>query len=182
MNGAGSVDDLDLAVELVNTAHTPAGPADRLTDVAHFQDVLAEFGEHRLAKAMAPGDLRPLRTLRDHLHGVFVAETAAAAVPLLNELLTRAGAVPQLRAVGTGEARLEWGAGRRGYPALAARLPGALAEFVTEHGVRRLGACAATPCGRVFVDRTRPGNRRYCCEQCNDRVASAAYRERRRTG
>jgi predicted RNA-binding Zn ribbon-like protein len=76
---------------------------------------------------------------------------------------------------------LLWGLGRRsgaiGLPALAARLPAALAAHVARHGLTRLGSCAAHPCACVYVDRTRAGRRRYCCDLCNDRAA-AAYRNR----
>lgn len=181
MIGAKPVDDLELAVELVNTVHELADPPDRLTDVAYFQRELVKAGEPRLADEVAPYDFQPLRILRDRLRGVFTARTDAEAVPLLNALLREANAVPQLLvADDTGRASIDWGTGRYGYSALAARLPGALTTFVTEHGVRRLGVCAAAPCTRVFVDRTRPGNRRYCSEQCNDRASAAAYRGRQR--
>lgn len=175
-----SADDLDLAVELINTVYELADPADRLTDVSFFQRGLRDLGEPALADEIVPYDLQPLRILRDRLRVVFLAETPADAVPLLNALLRETNAVPQLRAAAAGGVRLDWGAGRHGYSALAARLPGALTAFIIEHGVRRLGVCAAAPCECVFVDRTRPGNRRYCCEQCNDRVSAAAYRGRRR--
>ncbi|KAF4409541.1 MULTISPECIES: CGNR zinc finger domain-containing protein [Streptomyces] len=182
MYGARPACDLDLAVALVNTAQTPAGPLDRLTTMSYFQGVLAGFAEHRLAEELSPCDLDSLRRLRHQLHQVFLARTRADTVPVLNVLLRQAGAVPQLRVDRTGEVYLEWGSDRCGAPRLAARLSGAVAEFVAGQGVRRLGVCGAPPCGRVFVDRTRPGNRRYCSEQCNDRASAAAYRERRRSG
>lgn len=172
--------DLDLAVDLVNTVYALANPPDRLTDVSFFRRGLAALGESRLAEELAPHDLEPLRVLRDRLRGVFLAGATADAVPLLNALLRETNAVPQLTVGDSGKAFLDWGADRFGYSALAARLPGALSAFVTEHGVRRLGVCGAAPCECVFVDRTRPGNRRYCSEQCNDRASAAAYRGRQK--
>ncbi len=174
------MDDLDLAVDLVNTVNALANPSDQLTNVPYFRDRLVESGEARLAEELAGHDLQPLRILRDRLRGVFLAESPADAVPLLNALLRETNAVPQLTVSEAGKAFLDWGAGRFGYSALAARLPGALTTFVTGHGVRRLGVCVAAPCECVFVDRTRPGNRRYCSEQCNDRASAAAYRVRQK--
>ncbi|GJF33906.1 hypothetical protein KNE206_66060 [Kitasatospora sp. NE20-6] len=180
MSTARPVEDLDLAVELVNSACPLADPADRLADLSHLRQRFTELGEHRLAQETTAHDLPSLRLLRDRLRGVFGAGTATEAALLLNGLLREAAAVPQLTTAADGTARLAWGADRSGYPAVAARLPGALVEFVTAQGVRRLGRCAAGPCACVFVDRTRPGNRRYCCDQCTDRASAAAYRGRRR--
>ncbi|MEV6206141.1 CGNR zinc finger domain-containing protein [Kitasatospora sp. NPDC051914] len=180
MSTARPGDDLDLAVALVNSACPLAEPADRLDDPDHLRRAFADLGEPALAADTAPDDLPSLRLLRDRLRGVFAADSTASAARLLNGLLRESNAVPQLPTDGEGPLRLDWGADRRGYPALAARLPGALAAYVAEHGVRRLGSCAAAPCSCVFVDRTRPGNRRFCCDQCTDRAAASAYRGRRR--
>jgi predicted RNA-binding Zn ribbon-like protein len=174
------VDDLDLAVDLVNTVNALTNPSDQLTDVPYFQRRLIESGESRLAEELAGHDLQPLRILRDRLRGVFLAASPSDAVPLLNALLRETNAVPQMTVSESGKAFLGWEADRFGYSALAARLPGALTMFVTVHGVRRLGVCGAAPCECVFVDRTRPGNRRYCSEQCNDRASAAAYRGRQK--
>jgi predicted RNA-binding Zn ribbon-like protein len=57
-------------------------------------------------------------------------------------------------------------------------LADALAQVLTEGGADRLRTCVADPCRCVYVDRTRAGRQRYCCELCNDRMASAAYRRR----
>lgn len=173
------VDDLELAVELINTVYELADPPDRLTDVGFYRRGLERLGEAELAEQLTAQDLQPLRILRDRLRGVFLASTPAEATPLLNALLREANAVPQLVVDGKGKAALDWGVGRYGYSALAARLPGSLTTFVASPlGVRRLGVCAAAPCECVFVDRTRPGNRRYCCDGCNDRASAAAYRDR----
>ena len=182
ISGRGPVDDLDLAVSLVNTVYALAEPSDRLTDVAFYRAELDRFGHPVLAAQLCPSDLEPLRVLRERLRGVFHAPTTVHAAQLLNCLVREANAVPQLVVGDGGEVGLVWCSGRYGYSALAARLPGALLTFVAEKGIGRLGVCAAPPCHCVFVDRTRPGNRRFCCDACNDRVAAAAYRDRRRAG
>jgi len=44
------------------------------------------------------------------------------------------------------------------------------------------GDLCAAPCDCVFVDRTGPRARKYCCDQCNDRAAAAAYYKRNHLG
>jgi predicted RNA-binding Zn ribbon-like protein len=43
----------------------------------------------------------------------------------------------------------------------------------------RIKECAYPPCWWLFVDRSRSANRRWCCLQCGQRVASRNYRSRR---
>lgn len=173
-------DDLDIAVELVNTYWVLAEPPDRLTSVAAFQEVLSGLGHRDLARQLKAGDLPRLLRLRERLWPVFAAPSPAEAAALLNTLLGEAGAVTQLAQDPSGDWALRVGAGLRGIEALEARLPGALAAQVAAQGTDRLGICHAPPCQCVYVDRTRPGTRRFCCDQCNDRAAATAYRRRRR--
>jgi predicted RNA-binding Zn ribbon-like protein len=42
----------------------------------------------------------------------------------------------------------------------------------------RLGVCTAPHCDRVYVDTSRNGSRRFCSTACQNRVKSAAFRER----
>jgi predicted RNA-binding Zn ribbon-like protein len=44
----------------------------------------------------------------------------------------------------------------------------------------RLGSCTAPGCDRVYVDVSRNGTRRFCSTACQNRVKTAAYRERAR--
>lgn len=170
--------DLDLAVELVNTHWVLASPPDRLTDIAVYQAILREADEDALAAQLTPGDLAALRALRAQLKPVFAARTAGAAVDVLDPML-RDAVVPARLAADDGTARWDWGAGQQGMTALRARLLAALAAHVIRHGTARLGTCQAAPCDCVYVDRSRARTRRYCCDQCNDRAAAAAYRSRK---
>jgi len=43
----------------------------------------------------------------------------------------------------------------------------------------RLGVCTAPRCDRVYVDTSRNGSKRFCSTACQNRVKSAAFRERR---
>ena len=175
----GPASDLDLAVLLVNSLDLLEDPADRLTDLAWFSEVLADVGHGDLARALTPGDVAPLRELRAALQAVFAAETAQDAAGLLNPLLLHAAAIPQLVVSDAGP-RLQVAPGQTGLAALRARLPAALAGQVAETGTARLGTCAAGPCQCAFIDRTRARTRRYCCTACNDRAAARQYRQRQR--
>ena len=168
--------DLDIAIELVNTEHDLARP----TSIADFQAALGGLGQSELARQLRVEDRDRVVRLQARLRPVFAAPTAAAAAALLNPMLRDARTSPQLVEGPGGTWDLRAGVGLRGVEALEARLPAALAEHVAAHGVDRLGVCHAPPCRFVYVDRTRPGTRRYCSDQCNDRAAAAAYRRRRR--
>jgi predicted RNA-binding Zn ribbon-like protein len=172
--------DLDLVVELINTVWVLADPPDSLSDTSVYRDILIDAGETHLADELASSDLGRLRALREQLRAVFHADTAQEAATLVSSLLQENAVVPQLASGHDGNLSLTWAARRRGYDALAARLPAALATHLATHGLTRLGICAAPPCTCVFVDRTRPGTRKYCCDQCNDRAAAAAYYRRNR--
>lgn len=58
-------------------------------------------------------------------------------------------------------------------------LAGVLAAAGDQH---RLGGCAAAPCRRVFVDRSRSARQRFCSPACANRATVAAHRARRRAG
>jgi predicted RNA-binding Zn ribbon-like protein len=53
-------------------------------------------------------------------------------------------------------------------------------EFVTGPELARLRSCAG--CALLFIDRSRPGTRRWCSmERCGNRSKTARYRQSRRT-
>jgi predicted RNA-binding Zn ribbon-like protein len=175
------MDDLELAVELVNTLWVLHDPPDSLTSTAVYADILVSAGEQELAADLSASDLGRLRRLRERLRTVFHAQTGQEAVTLVNALLEETQALPLLKVTPAGRPALAWGTKQHGYDALAARLAGALASHIASQGLGRLGICAATPCTCVFIDRTRPKTRKYCCDQCNDRAsAAAAYYQRKR--
>lgn len=61
---------------------------------------------------------------------------------------------------------------------VGASLTMALAHVVVDHGTGRLGACEAPGCQRVFADRTRNTNQRFCSKTCATRVHVARHRAR----
>jgi predicted RNA-binding Zn ribbon-like protein len=178
----GRASDLDLAVLLVNSHDLLDDPPDRLGDLDWLTDALTRVGHRDLASALTPSDVSRLRSLRAVLRAAFESTDLETAAAVLNPQLVKARAVFLLdvstRPRGA-SARFVAAPDRSGYAALAARLPAAVAAYVADHGVGRLGVCASDPCRCAFVDRTRAGTRRYCCTICNDRYAARAYRRRR---
>jgi predicted RNA-binding Zn ribbon-like protein len=175
----GPASDLDLVVLLVNSLDLLEDPPDRLTDLGWFRAVTDEVGRADISSELRAGDLTELRQLRESLRAVFQAPSPDNAASMLNPMLVRASAVPQL-VVSAGRSRLQVAPSKQGLAALAARLPAALAEHVAHRGIGRLGTCAALPCQCAFIDHTRAQTRRFCCSACNDRAAARLYRERKR--
>lgn len=62
--------------------------------------------------------------------------------------------------------------------ALSAVARDAISLFAAEDA-RRLRACASPECGLLFLDRSRPGKRRWCSSSaCGGKTRAAAYRQR----
>jgi predicted RNA-binding Zn ribbon-like protein len=163
------VDDLGLAVLLLNSVDLLEDPPDRMAeDLEWWRRALERHGHADLAAAQRDEDLPLLLALRATIRTVFECDDAAEAREVLNVALLYAEAVVQVTADG-----LAVSGGLRG------RLLFAVAHHVAEHGVGRLGICASDPCRCAYVDRTRGGTRRYCCTLCNDRAAARAYRRRK---
>ena len=179
---AAPASDVELALLLVNSHDLLEDPPDRLSDLEWLTHVLRRAGHPDLAGELTSRHLSRLRRLRDALRGAFEAGSNEEAAAVLNPLLTKASAVALIDVDEGGATSLRVGIGLSGVAALEARLPAALAAYVAEHGVRRLGVCGSDPCRCVFVDRTRAGTRKYCCSYCNDRHAARAYRRRRSPG
>jgi predicted RNA-binding Zn ribbon-like protein len=163
------LDDLGLAVLLLNSVDLLEEPADRMaTDLAWWRRALVRHGHAELSATQRDQDLAALRALRVTIRAVFECADTGEARRLLNRALLDAGAVVQVTPWGLGVGE-----------ELRGRLLFAVASHVAAHGVDRLGVCASDPCRCAYVDRTRAGTRRYCCTLCNDRAAARAYRRRR---
>src|SRR5262245_10665836 len=163
------LDDLGLAVLLLNSVDLLEDPADRMAeDLKWWRRALKRHGHAALARAQRDEQLAMLQSLRATIRTVFECGDADEARRVLNVALLYAEAVVQVTPDGLGVS-----GGLRG------RLLFAVAHHVAVHGVDRLGICASDPCRCAYVDRTRGGTKRYCCTLCNDRAAARAYRRRR---
>jgi predicted RNA-binding Zn ribbon-like protein len=173
---------LQLALAFLNTYDLLEDPPDLLT-VARLQQIGSRFGQAGLTGSMGQAALPALRRLRGQLYEVFAGETDADKIGALNHVLRTLPAAPRVGPDGADGFRVIMTGPADADPVRAFGL--VIADAVTHAlvtgGSRRLGICAGTPCRCTFVDRTRAGRQRYCCELCNDRMAAAAYRARATT-
>ncbi|MBY5164228.1 CGNR zinc finger domain-containing protein [Salsipaludibacter albus] len=126
-----------------------------------------------------PVDVGAFAELAKTLRGVFEAADASERVALLNDLLAahephpfiaeHDGQAPHFHYVSDDGADV-----RR----VGASLAMALSHVVVDDGAERLGACRATTCRNVFVDRTRNRSQQFCSKTCATRVHVAAHRAR----
>ncbi len=171
---------LRIAVAFCNTRDMLADPPDYLT-LDNARKLLRSYDPTIRPRQLREADLAGLRVIRGRLYDIFAARSIGAKVTALNALLDSQH--PQVQVTTTKEGTLRVGAtgGEGPIGRFTVGLADALARVLADGGAERLRTCVADPCRCVYVDRTRPGRQRYCCELCNDRVASAAYRRRRST-
>lgn len=171
---------LELAVDLVNS-ESPFTGRDELTELGQ----LAEFvDEHKVSYSPKPTqeDLDQVRRLRSTLRRVFEAEDHDTAAGILNSLLAKSGARPELTSHDGGSWHLHYTPLRTPMaPRIAAESAMALSVVIAEEGFDRLRVCQGDRCGDVFVDGSRNRSRRFCSPQvCGNRASVAAYRARRK--
>jgi predicted RNA-binding Zn ribbon-like protein len=169
---------LRLAVDFCNTHDLLADPTDKLS--VEVAGRLAErHGLPQLTDGLHASDLPALRDVRQRLYQVFAADSVDAKATAVNHLLRAQSSVARLLPTPDGGLRLAAVGGGDPVGRYAIVLADAIARVLAEGGADRVRTCLADPCRCVYVDRTRAGRQRYCCELCNDRMASAAYRRRR---
>ncbi|MEV0585910.1 CGNR zinc finger domain-containing protein [Nonomuraea sp. NPDC050310] len=178
--GHDMVYSLATVVELINTS--PAtGDAEGLGSL----DELRAFVDSRQVSGVAEltgADLEELRRLREAFHAVFTAPDQAAAVRLLNGMLSKTRITPRLTEHDGHPLHVHYFAPDATLAEhVAADCGVALAHLLVEGEWERLRTCAAPDCDRVFVDESRNRSRVYCDSRtCGNRMHVAAYRARRR--
>lgn len=172
---------LNLAVDLVNTHDPHSGRNDRLPDAQALAGFLAAHDVSYKRRSTA-ADLEQVWELCARLRDVFDAPDEAAAVHILNRLLARSGARPELTDHDGEPWHLHYTpAATPLAPRLTAEAAMALTVVIAEEGFERLRVCEGDRCVDVFVDQSRNRSRRYCSPQvCGNRASVAAYRARRR--
>jgi hypothetical protein len=164
------------AVNLVNSLGSTSG-YENLRTPHDVRELLDGQGLEGYGPVGEP-DLEPLRALRPRLRAIFEAPTESEAAALVNELLARSGAAPQMTDH-DGKWHLHYAdddaplADR-----VAAVAAMGLATVIVRWGWDRLGVCGADDCADVFVDTSRNRSRRYCDPSCSTRVNVAAFRAR----
>lgn len=124
------------------------------------------------------GQARELRevTYRAVRAGMDERPTDDADRELLNAWVRRPGPAPQLAKDGTSTT---W-AGADPLSACLSALARDAVELLTSADLTRVRECAASDCALLFLDRSRPGRRRWCADgACGTKSRSASYRRRR---
>jgi len=173
--------DLERAIEVLNTWDTLEPEPEVITDADMLRRFLRWAGRPELIDAVRDADVPRFRALRERLRAAFEARSEAEAVAALNAILADHPAVSEL-AGEPGSWQFRHRAAAAGDPvaALAPEAAIALLIAIRDAGWSRLGICSAAPCSCVYVDGSRNHSRRYCSDQCNDRMSQSAHRRRRR--
>ena len=166
---------LQAAVTLVNSAAEP----DTLTTVAELDRVWDEFGytgRHDRTRA----ELDAVRAIRPRLRALLIADRDDA-VDLVNQMLSEARAVPQLRR----HAEFDWHIHAIDEQApldtrILVETAMAMIDVIRTDEMSRLAVCADDTCEGLVLDLSRNRSRRFCSTTCGNRNAVAAYRARQR--
>lgn len=163
------------AVELVNSAQEP----DTMTEIAD----LDEFFVKHTYTGVHTGDaaeLAAVRTLRAPLRRMLTSDRDAA-VPLVNETLTKHRAVPQLVRHGDVDYHIHAVPPQAPLPVrIAVETAMAMIDLIRSDELSRLAICADATCDGIVLDLSRNRSRRYCSTACGNRNAVAAYRARQK--
>ena len=165
--------NLQAAVSLVNSGEEP----ETLETVADLDAFLAQY-EYSGRRDHDLDELRSIHELRPVLRALFLAERDEA-VEIVNEMLAKAQALPQLARHDSWDWHLH--AVDQSAP-LATRITVetamAMVDLIRADEMSRLGICADDTCQGIVLDLSRNRSRRYCSTACANRNAVAAYRAR----
>jgi predicted RNA-binding Zn ribbon-like protein len=174
-------DGMAFVIRLLNSWDELEPDPELLRDTQTVERFLRRHGFDDAAFAADARELERLRTLRRRVREAWDTPDDEAAVALLNALLAECRVQPRLVRGAKRAWRFRWDApGLRASAFAPGLCASALLEEIERHGRRRLGTCAGTPCRCAFQDQSRNHSRRYCSDQCADRVNQAAHRRRQR--
>lgn len=162
------------AAALVNTAVEP----DSLLTTQDLETFYVEAGW----KGQHAGDeseLNDVRALRPTLRRMWLAAEVEQ-VDCVNTLLCDAEALPQI--VRHDEFDWHLHATTPEQPLatrMAVEAAMALVDVLRMGETERLKTCEAVGCDHIFADLSRNRSRRYCSVACSNRMAAAAYRDRK---
>ncbi len=153
---------------------------ERLREPDDLSRWLVESGLLETAPAVEPAQLEQARALRDAIYRAArpagPATPPAADVEQINVVAARPPLAPRLDAGGR---RVAWGSDQPVDAALATVARDAI-DLLAGPLAGRVRECAAPDCALLFVDASRPGQRRWCSMTgCGNRAKTAAYRRRR---
>ncbi|MGC1208836.1 MAG: CGNR zinc finger domain-containing protein [Ornithinimicrobium sp.] len=162
------------AAALVNTAEEPDSLLST-QDLATFYVEAGWKGQH----AGDEGELTDVKELRPTLRRMWLADIPEQ-VECVNSLLREASALPQV--VRHDEFDWHLHATTPEQPLatrMAVEAAMALVDVLRMGETERLKVCDAQGCEHIFADLSRNRSRRYCSVACSNRMAAAAYRDRK---
>ena len=174
-------DTLRHAATLVNTLpeHAP-GHVDGLTTVDQLDEFIAQYPSTGMRSIDADRELQRVRELRRRVAKLWGAASDDEAVELVNEMLRRGRALPQLcrhddygwHIHAASEEDPLWSR-------LEIEIAMAFVELLRADAFERVKWCAADDCGAVLIDLSRNRSKQYCdTGNCGNRANVRAYRAR----
>ncbi|MEV4134847.1 CGNR zinc finger domain-containing protein [Dactylosporangium sp. NPDC049742] len=176
----------DLALDFAGTLkwRRSAAPEELLTGPAEAARWAVAAGVLSTAPRLSTVEFTGLLELREAVYRLAVAGLAGQPWPPADlRALNAAAVAPAPRVTLTAG-----GVRRAGPPSAAGASIGAAVAVAAVELLGSLGSltvreCALDECTRLFVDRSRAGNRTWCgMEECGNRVKAASYRARRTAG
>jgi predicted RNA-binding Zn ribbon-like protein len=166
---------LQAAVSLVNSAEPP----DTLTSQTELEEFWVRFsftGRHDRDET----ELAAIRRLRPRLRELLTSERDDA-VAIVNDMLARVGATPQLAR----HDHLDWhlhvvDPDKPLAERMTAETAMAMMDVIRADEMSRLGVCAQDDCQSIVLDLSRNRSKIFCGTACSNRAAVAAYRARQR--
>lgn len=168
---------LQAAVTLANSALEP----DTLTTVADLDGFYRTY-EYTGRRDRDRAQLESVRAVRDRLRTLLTG-TREQAVPVVNEMLAEAGALPQLVRHDNFDWHIHAVDPQAPLPTrILVETAMAVIDVIRADDFSRLSTCADDDCEGVVLDLSRNRSRRFCSTACGNRNAVAAYRARQAGG
>lgn len=172
---------LDLVATLGERGHRDI---ERIGNQDRLKDWIAKAGYRLRPDEVDAAGYDEAITLREAIHSLATAliegvDAPAGSIRKINQCAVQPPLVTRLRA--DGETR-EW-ADDGCFPALLATLARDAIDLFGGEMASRVKRCAEPTCNMLFLDRSRPGTRKWCSmtgRGCGNRAKKAAFRERQR--
>ncbi|MET7424877.1 CGNR zinc finger domain-containing protein [Dactylosporangium sp. NPDC005555] len=173
----------DLALDFAGTLKWRRGtpPEELLAAPADAARWAVEAGLLTSAPRLSTVDLVELVALRETVYRLVTAGLAGQPWPAEDlRALNAAGEAPLPRVTLTADGIRRAGAPGAPAASIGAAVAVAAVQLLGTLGTVVVRECALEECTRLFVDRSRAGNRTWCgMEECGNRVKAASYRARR---
>lgn len=152
---------------------------ERLRTPADLQRWIADAGLSDNAVSVTRRELTDIQHLREVIYTAALSAVADEPIPdgveaTLTEFAAAASSAPTLH-----RGQLTWNA--PGARAVASTVARDAIDLLSSPLRQRIRECASPECALLFVDTSRPGQRRWCStDTCGNRSRAAAYRQRQR--